>query len=312
MTDDVGFGTRARRRTGAHAHTGPARPPRPALQSVSHHGHVLAHQGGDLDRPQPPHLRHGRHHGVRHRIPRLQHGHAEELRHGGRDPQAERLQHLLFRQVPQRARLANEPGRPLRPLADRPRLRIFLRLPGRKNEPVGSGIFEGTKPIQKPCGDKTYHFDRDMADHAIAWIRQQHALAPAKPFFCYYAPGTSHAPHHAPKEWIATVPGPFRPRMGQGPRRNLRAAKAIGPGARQHGAHAAAERDPRLGFAKRGPEAALCPYDGGLSRPWPTATITSGGSSMPWSNPASSTIRSSCSFRAIMAQRRRHAARTDR
>jgi arylsulfatase len=70
-------------------------------------------------------------------------------------------------------------------------------------------LFEGTKPIQKPRGDRQYHFDRDMADHAIAWIRQQHALAPARPFLAYYAPGTAHAPHHAPKEWIARFQGRF-------------------------------------------------------------------------------------------------------
>jgi arylsulfatase len=48
-----------------------------------------------------------------------------------------------------------------------------------------------------------------MADKAIAWIRQQHALAPDKPFFAYYAPGLTHAPHHAPKEWIAKFKGQF-------------------------------------------------------------------------------------------------------
>ena len=56
---------------------------------------------------------------------------------------------------------------------------------------------------------KNYHFDADMADHAIAWIRQQHSLAPNKPFFAYYAPGLTHAPHHAPKEWIAKFKGQF-------------------------------------------------------------------------------------------------------
>ncbi len=49
----------------------------------------------------------------------------------------------------------------------------------------------------------------DMADQAIAWIRLQHSLAPTKPFFAYYATGTAHAPHHAPKEWIAKYKGQF-------------------------------------------------------------------------------------------------------
>jgi arylsulfatase len=69
-------------------------------------------------------------------------------------------------------------------------------------------LFEGTKPIEPPH-KKDYHFDADLADHAIAWIRQQNSLASDKPFFAYYAPGLTHAPHHAPKEWIAKFKGQF-------------------------------------------------------------------------------------------------------
>jgi arylsulfatase A-like enzyme len=69
-------------------------------------------------------------------------------------------------------------------------------------------IYDGTNPVEAP-NDPNYHFDADMADHAIAWIRQQHSLAPDKPFFAYYTPGLCHAPHHAPKEWIAKFKGKF-------------------------------------------------------------------------------------------------------
>ncbi|MBI5505368.1 MAG: arylsulfatase [Deltaproteobacteria bacterium] len=69
-------------------------------------------------------------------------------------------------------------------------------------------IFDGTKPIEAP-NDPEYHLDADLADHAIAWIREQNSLAPNKPFFAYYAPGLTHAPHHAPKEWIARFKGQF-------------------------------------------------------------------------------------------------------
>ena len=70
-------------------------------------------------------------------------------------------------------------------------------------------IFDGTQPIETPAHDPKYHLDADLADHAIAWIKQQHSLAPDKPFFAYYAPGLAHAPHHAPKEWIAKFKGQF-------------------------------------------------------------------------------------------------------
>ena len=54
-----------------------------------------------------------------------------------------------------------------------------------------------------------YNLDADLADQAIHWIQQQHSLAPNKPFFAYYAPGASHAPHHVPKEWIAKFKGQY-------------------------------------------------------------------------------------------------------
>ncbi len=49
----------------------------------------------------------------------------------------------------------------------------------------------------------------DMTDKAIAWIGQQQALIPDKPFFVYFAPGATHAPHHVPKEWADKYKGKF-------------------------------------------------------------------------------------------------------
>jgi len=70
-------------------------------------------------------------------------------------------------------------------------------------------IFENTKPLEPPHDAKQYNFDKDMADRCIDWIRMQHAVAPGKPFLAYYATGTAHAPHHAPKEWIGKFKGTF-------------------------------------------------------------------------------------------------------
>jgi arylsulfatase A-like enzyme len=71
-------------------------------------------------------------------------------------------------------------------------------------------IYEGTTPVEP---DKTpeegYHFLDDMTTKAIKWIRQQKALMPDKPFFAYYAPGATHAPHHVPKEWADKYKGKF-------------------------------------------------------------------------------------------------------
>ena len=70
-------------------------------------------------------------------------------------------------------------------------------------------LFENIKSTEPPHDKKDYFFDRDMADHAIDRIRLLHAVAPDKPWLAYYAPGTAHAPHHAPKDWIAKFKGQF-------------------------------------------------------------------------------------------------------
>ena len=74
-----------------------------------------------------------------------------------------------------------------------------------------TALFENTVPIEAPeqHGNKVAHFDQLMADKAIGWIRMQHSVAPDRPFFAYYTTGTAHAPHQAPKEWIAKFKGQF-------------------------------------------------------------------------------------------------------
>lgn len=69
-------------------------------------------------------------------------------------------------------------------------------------------IFDGVTPVEL-TGDPNYHFMTDMTDKAVTWIKYQQAITPDKPFFVYFAPGAVHAPHHAPKEWIARWKGKF-------------------------------------------------------------------------------------------------------
>src|SRR6516225_9987699 len=58
-------------------------------------------------------------------------------------------------------------------------------------------------------GNPDYNFDYDIADQATKWIKMQKAVAPDRPFFCYYAPGATHAPHHPKKEWVEKYKGKF-------------------------------------------------------------------------------------------------------
>jgi arylsulfatase A-like enzyme len=71
-------------------------------------------------------------------------------------------------------------------------------------------LYEGTTPVElKKTPEEGYHLLDDMTEKARKWIGQQKALAPDKPFFIYFAPGATHAPHHVPKEWADKYKGKF-------------------------------------------------------------------------------------------------------
>jgi arylsulfatase len=50
-----------------------------------------------------------------------------------------------------------------------------------------------------------YNLTTDMADEAIKYLTKLNAVAPDKPFFLYYVPGGTHAPHHPTPEWIKKI-----------------------------------------------------------------------------------------------------------
>lgn len=57
--------------------------------------------------------------------------------------------------------------------------------------------------------DEGYHLSADLADKAIRFVRDAKAVAPQKPWFMYFCPGCSHAPHHVFKEWADRYRGRF-------------------------------------------------------------------------------------------------------
>jgi arylsulfatase A-like enzyme len=86
----------------------------------------------------------------------------------------------------------------------------FYGFIGGEDNQWNPALYEGTTPIEPPATpEEGYHLTEDLADKAIAWVRQQKALMPDKPFFMYFAPGATHAPHHVPKEWIDKYEGAF-------------------------------------------------------------------------------------------------------
>ena len=95
-------------------------------------------------------------------------------------------------------------------VADRQRFEHFYGFIG--GGPTSTTRRFTTTPVPVEAGphpEEGYHFTEDMTDHAIDWVRQQKALMPDKPFFVYWAPGATHAPHHVPEEWSAKYKGRF-------------------------------------------------------------------------------------------------------
>ncbi|MEJ8826498.1 sulfatase-like hydrolase/transferase [Variovorax humicola] len=71
-------------------------------------------------------------------------------------------------------------------------------------------LIEDNRFIDAPYGpEQGYHLSKDLADKGIAMIRDQKATNPSRPWFMWFNPGANHAPHHAPKDYIAKYKGKF-------------------------------------------------------------------------------------------------------
>jgi arylsulfatase len=84
----------------------------------------------------------------------------------------------------------------------------FYGFMGGETNQWAPAIYDGMTKVEVP-NDPNYHFMNDMTNQAINWMRFQKSLTPDKPFFIYFAPGATHAPHQVPKEWIAKYKGKF-------------------------------------------------------------------------------------------------------
>jgi arylsulfatase len=86
----------------------------------------------------------------------------------------------------------------------------FYGFLGGETNQFAPAIYNGTTPVEaEGVHEEGYHFTADMTDKAIAWVRQLSALSPNRPFFMYFAPGATHAPHHVPLEWADAYRGEF-------------------------------------------------------------------------------------------------------
>jgi arylsulfatase len=86
----------------------------------------------------------------------------------------------------------------------------FYGFIGGETNQYAPALYRDTVPVEPDrTPEEGYHLTEDMTDRAIEWVRQQKALMADKPFFVYYAPGATHAPHHVPAEWSDRYRGRF-------------------------------------------------------------------------------------------------------
>lgn len=83
-------------------------------------------------------------------------------------------------------------------------------------------------PVEPAKGHPDYFLTTDLADQAIALLRQQEAATPGKPFFLYWATGAGHAPHHAPLAYREHYRGRFDQGWDQVRDETLARQKALG------------------------------------------------------------------------------------
>lgn len=84
----------------------------------------------------------------------------------------------------------------------------FYGFMGGETDQWNPTLFEGVRAVPTP-NSEDYHLSEDLADQAIAHVRELAGLAPDKPWFTYLAFGATHAPHHAPAEYVERYRGRF-------------------------------------------------------------------------------------------------------
>ena len=268
LLDDVGFG--ASSAFGGPCHTPTAE--RLAANGLKYNRFhttrfVLAHAPGPAHRAQSSFRRHGRDHrdgdlraGQQQHPPQGESAAAEILKlNGYSTAQFGKCHEVPFWEV--------SPVGPFNQWPTGSGFEHFYGFIGGEANQYFPGLYEGTSAVEPPkTPEQGYTLTEDLADRAITWVRQQKALMPDKPFFMYFAPGATHAPHHVPKEWSDKYKGKFDGGWDKLREEIARAAEE----ARRHSEDARAHRPPRrnpgLGRDAGEPEARAGAPDGDLRR----------------------------------------------
>ena len=154
----------------------------------------------------------------------------------------------------------------VRPLADRPRLRLFLRLPRRRDLAVGAAAVREPQLRSSRRTTTKYHLSEDLADKAIAWLRRHRAYLPRQAVL--HVLGARRRARPAPHlQGVGRqVQRQVRRRLGRDARARLHAAEGDGLDPGRHRADPARRDHGRLGQHPRGRARLPAAADGGVCR----------------------------------------------
>ena len=141
-------------------------------------------------------------------------------------------------------------------------------------------LYRNTTAIYPFQGNPGWNLTTAMADEAIQHMKGLKEVAPEKPFFVYYVPGGTHAPHHPTQEWVKKISDMrlFDERLEQGARDHFRQPETPWDHASERPAHPVAKGPARMGYAERRRKEALHQASGCLrSLTSPTPTMRLGG-----------------------------------
>ena len=125
-------------------------------------------------------------------------------------------------------------------------------------------LFRDHTPIFPWVGKPGYNLITDMADEAIKYMTELNAAAPEKPFFLYYVPGGTHAPHHPTPEWIAKMKGKFDMGWNELREPDFRQPKETRRHSGEHPAHSVAGSPAEVGHAQSHSEEGVRPPGGNI------------------------------------------------
>ena len=225
MTDDSGFGVPS---------TFGGVIPTPALDRIAKTGlrytQILFHRALLADarradhRPQPSLGRLRRDLRTVHRLPRLQQHHPQGQGHHRPHPQDNGYATSWFGKDHNTPTFAASQVGPFDQWPIGMGFEYFYGFVGGDTNQWQPNLFRNTTQIYPFEGKPGWNLTTAMADDAIDWLNRINQIDPSKPFFCYYVPGGTHAPHHPTQGMGGQDPrhAPVRRGLEQTPRDHLR------------------------------------------------------------------------------------------